>query len=93
MPLCLLNHCMSRRRFVQSGVHLMASLVAWKTVQAIHPTDPQVLAQASGPARAYGAGAYGQSAYAGNACDQGGCEQQTRRSKTVVSVYLPLVNK
>ena len=88
-----LNHRMSRRLFVKSGVHLLASIVIWKTTQVIHSAGPQMLAQASASAPAYGRGAYGQGAYGRSPCDQGGCEQPGRRSKTVVSVYLPLVSK
>lgn len=93
MPLYRLNHLMSRRRFVQSGVHLLASVVAWKSVQLLDPAESQVLAQTAGPAQAYGRGAYGQGAYAGNPCAQGGCTQSERSGKPVISVYLPLVNK
>lgn len=92
MPLCRLNHCMSRRTFVKRGFHLLVSIGAFTTVQAIRLDVPPVLAQTSEPAQAYGTGAYGQGAYGGDSCT-GGCAQQDRRSQPVVSVYLPLITK
>lgn len=88
-----LNNCMSRRTFVKQSVHLLVSIGAVTTVQAIRPAVPSVLAQTPAPAKAYGTGAYGQGAYAGSPVTNAGRAQQGHPSKTVISVYLPLVNK